>query len=836
METRSDQDPKKPRAPDGRDDPFIWDDPIAPWASFDDVKSTKIGKPRVKWMIDQISSELSMVYNQMFFGFSRSGRYMDDNLSSYLAVAKLQSEYPPLQMSQSAQASPGEPPAFVCRSSGRCECRPLLPSTDLSLYHELPSVDHLRILEVLPGRSGVIECVLHVGRLPQDNCTYEALSYTWALENRTPQTPTTLPIHCNGLDIAVGVNLANALRRLRMEHVSRMIWADALCINQADIAEKAQQVSRMNLIFQNASQVVIWLGELGDTGSVNSGDSVSRKSRLPLHYPYQAFSGVCAVVNAWRDGSGYDRFIQAATHSPGIAVPPEENWDVEQSLISESWRQLDKMSEGSLSVVESWSRIFEIYSCLWFSRLWVVQEVALARSAIVLWDECEISWEWIGLAAGIIRTNFDAIAAVVQRHPEISVRSSMHIGITNCYLMFRLSKSQRYIPPLELSFCDLLQLTRHLGCSDDRDRVYGLLGLPTGDNVSCNLTPDYSKSVAEVYCLAARKMINSSLSLAVLSSVQRDENHVWQMAHNKSDKGNFDETMPSWVPQWNVLLTRSLTPPLDTGFAASLDTRLQQQQTDNPLKLNIRGILLSSVDSCVYSGREFTYIDDDPFMGGYFAQSSDDFATEDEIQTMDNPLKELLQNHQASREHLEKICLTLTGGHNWYGLPVQDLSAHLADYVCCLLDGGLWWSLEKDAFTGPESQYWTRDPSLKEKKTVKNLVRSWDFVETVKSGNGQRFLDIASTTSTQRARFTASNGMIGLGPKAMKEDDILCILYGASVPFIIRPKSDGTGYILIGECYVRDLMSGEAVKNLSSLPSRTSPGAFRAEETWIELH
>jgi hypothetical protein len=76
----------------------------------------------------------------------------------------------------------------------------------------------------------------------------------------------------------------------------------------------------------------------------------------------------------------------------------------------------------------------------------------------------------------------------------------------------------------------------------------------------------------------------------------------------------------------------------------------------------------------------------------------------------------------------------------------------------------------------------------------------------VKRGNAQRFLEITATFSSQRARFTISSGMIDIGPKAMQQDDMLCILYGAAVPFTIRPERDGTGCILIGECYVYDLM------------------------------
>lgn len=61
-----------------------------------------------------------------------------------------------------------------------------------------------------------------------------------------------------------------------------------------------------------------------------------------------------------------------------------------------------------------------------------------------------------------------------------------------------------------------------------------------------------------------------------------------------------------------------------------------------------------------------------------------------------------------------------------------------------------------------------------------------------------------------RRFFITRDGLIGLGPELMKERDILVVLFGAKVPFILRPIEGG--YRLIGECYSPQLMEGEAVK------------------------
>lgn len=63
------------------------------------------------------------------------------------------------------------------------------------------------------------------------------------------------------------------------------------------------------------------------------------------------------------------------------------------------------------------------------------------------------------------------------------------------------------------------------------------------------------------------------------------------------------------------------------------------------------------------------------------------------------PLQDVLKQSRRTKRELEKIALTLTAGQNWYGVPVQNVSAHLADYARCLVKDGLVWSLKNNAFS-----------------------------------------------------------------------------------------------------------------------------------------
>ncbi|KAK3339722.1 hypothetical protein B0T25DRAFT_362256 [Lasiosphaeria hispida] len=70
-----------------------------------------------------------------------------------------------------------------------------------------------------------------------------------------------------------------------------------------------------------------------------------------------------------------------------------------------------------------------------------------------------------------------------------------------------------------------------------------------------------------------------------------------------------------------------------------------------------------------------------------------------------------------------------------------------------------------------------------------------------------------------------AGGGIGVGPGAIQRDDIVCIFYGADVPFIIRPVPE-KDYLLIGEC----------VMFVGLIMQEGAAGSHQeGKETWITL-
>jgi hypothetical protein len=113
----------------------------------------------------------------------------------------------------------------------------------------------VRLLRLLRGNfTDDIQCELFEAWL-EGGIPYDALSYTWGSPEKAAK------ITVNGSTMHVTLNLYTALQHLRFGDEDRILWIDAICINQDNIQERRHQVQRMSLVYKEAEQVVVWLGQ-----------------------------------------------------------------------------------------------------------------------------------------------------------------------------------------------------------------------------------------------------------------------------------------------------------------------------------------------------------------------------------------------------------------------------------------------------------------------------------------------------------------------------------------------------------------------------------------------
>ncbi|KAF2832711.1 HET-domain-containing protein, partial [Ophiobolus disseminans] len=138
-------------------------------------------------------------------------------------------------------------------------------------YQKLHGKGAIRLLTIQPGtEADQIVCQLQhnvlLPTLKNTGTTYDALSYRWG--EQSPLSAITL----DGQEFHVGPNLHGALKIMRRPDQPRVVWIDAICINQgkdsAACAERAIQVKMMQDIYGSATQTVIWLGAEADESNM----------------------------------------------------------------------------------------------------------------------------------------------------------------------------------------------------------------------------------------------------------------------------------------------------------------------------------------------------------------------------------------------------------------------------------------------------------------------------------------------------------------------------------------------------------------------------------------
>jgi len=130
-------------------------------------------------------------------------------------------------------------------------------------HRRLQSLRSIRLLSLnpSPNQSSHLDINLFEVSLdgfPSDTQSYEALSYVWgaAMGN--------IPCSCDGKQLLMTANCHDALCHLRLAHESRILWVDAICIDQRNgqesLKERSTQITLMGEIYRAAKRTLCWLG------------------------------------------------------------------------------------------------------------------------------------------------------------------------------------------------------------------------------------------------------------------------------------------------------------------------------------------------------------------------------------------------------------------------------------------------------------------------------------------------------------------------------------------------------------------------------------------------
>lgn len=386
---------------------------------------------------------------------------------------------------------------------------------------------------------------LHGTETPDGSDGFAALSYVWG-----DVEPARI-IYLNGLPRTVTSNLAAALHHLRDPYDFLWIWVDALCINQADSRERAQQVSQMGDIYRQAERVLVWLGpEAEDSHMVFPlSDHIARYALKVTNEPTgQAM--LSELKLDWLKGSIIEglasmrkRGMQETDHYPGQVetddLPPVKQIKIGGSTFVYGRLPLPKATVtfgyhvektkeyaaiGELSHTQ-YKAILQLLKRPWWSRSWIVQELCLARKTTLICGSHRVEWDTFSVSALLILGS-DGSAGSVPTLPSAGYAASLLriVGILNH------AKNN-------LDLLDLLWEFRSLGASDKRDKVFAFLGLlPSSDLAHQHIRPQYDVDFVQCYTNTALVCLQLRRNLDCLTTERFP---------------SFDSavSLPSWVPE-----------------------------------------------------------------------------------------------------------------------------------------------------------------------------------------------------------------------------------------------------------------------------------------------
>lgn len=309
----------------------------------------------------------------------------------------------------------------VCAEPSRT---PLKEST----YRPLADADEIRVLCLEAGDpSEPIQCKVHHVKLSRDP-VYEALSYMWG-----PHDSKTISL--GGQTFPVRENLWQALFHLRLEESSRLLWIDAICINQADESERNHQVMQMGQIFSRASRVLAWLG-LDDPNTYVALEALKRVAKAPKYLVPRPRQGLRSR-RLWNT-KGMNRVERIQ-----IELQSEEKEAIEELCSREYWQ-----------------------------RLWIVQEINLPKDVLICCGYHQL--EWTTFAQGlkdIVRdqTTFPISPVDGSQRSKWNTKASYTLCIDRS-IFRRKGPRPQFKEPLG-------SLCRKYGsslCEDVKDKIFGL--------------------------------------------------------------------------------------------------------------------------------------------------------------------------------------------------------------------------------------------------------------------------------------------------------------------------------------------------------------------------
>lgn len=644
-----------------------------------------------------------------------------------------------------------------------------MDSVELFKYPPLIEARQIRLLQVSCDYDDRIRCKFVVTSLDDLLHPFIAMSYTWG-----EPSPTDKSWFDDNHYLPLASSASTMLRRVLAPRSDQYFWVDALCINQVNVAEKTIQVGMMYDIYSSAEKVFSWVGEH------------SNNSHLLRDFLTPIFEDITKL-------------------------------QVERKPINHaSLRELPSFKHPG----PAWQALAHFYLRPFFNRMWVLQELVAAKGAYFLCRDHCFGWGTATTVAALTVMNgfLEYLRLPGREGGDWS-------GITSLPLVLRQLIAMGTPPNLAW----LLGSTTLFDVSDPRDKVFSLVNV-SSDAGDPMLKPDYSLSTEEVY---------TKTTIALL---KKDPSHLRLLTQAGIGVHREITSMPSWVPDWSIrvpgksihITTDSVNVPATSSFKSFAAAGQSKPEFAFKLPELSQQLPILLAAGHVFPGVE-SFAEPCP-MGNSDEPSASCRTVHTNMARWLASLCTLLPSYPTGEPFVpDALALTLVANMTFGGEIGSDsfVSNFMDLYAISVTLGEMTDQVDQNHIPKQAiPAIGMINICLKAlKEHIGSPLNELPYADMISRFEGEpRFtsplLKVAEQTflgamhRQERYRramlnmvgfrrvFTTVDGYIGIGPPLMEEGDVICLLNGVNIPFVIRKYGDG-GYRLVGECYVHGMMFGE---------------------------
>lgn len=354
--------------------------------------------------------------------------------------------------------------------------------------------NEIRLLKVVPcEEAGAISLQSCHVELSAHESLYDAISYTWGSDKADRV------VLVDGKRFYVRENAYNFLRhRCAIKTDQRPFWMDAICINQDDLEEKSWQVAMMDRIFAGAEKVMVWLGRQSESDVLFSFFSRYLEAEYAMYGPLSVYYIYSWIRTAWSQRSYRlsSKSKQKELEDACMALKPA----IEDLIRADYWE-----------------------------RLWIVQEVILARSCLII------------AGSGVL--DFSDLVQALCR-PELSSLFST----SKSRLIWSLRDDQ-FTKAGGRRIAKVVEHYKDQKCYDLRDRIYGLLGV-SQDLIS--LSVNYRDSSEMLFAKAIQQI---AINEPERTDLMRQDIHLIMQALQITSQ-SMSQALRSTEQEQNILIQR----------------------------------------------------------------------------------------------------------------------------------------------------------------------------------------------------------------------------------------------------------------------------------------